>query len=89
MKRKSKGGYEKKKPHRHGRAPGPSVGWELRHSPYTAEGRIESAYRFAIGARNQTGWRRRVLLGLGLLFPVGLGLVLVIKVILVLIHAMR
>lgn len=55
------------------------AGWELRHSPYTAEGRVEGAYRFALGARNQTGWKRRMLIGLGLLFPVGIGLALLVE----------
>lgn len=59
----------------------PRSGWELQHSPYTAEGRIESAYRFAVGAKHQTGWKRRVLIGLGLLFPIGIGFGLLIGII--------
>lgn len=59
----------------------PGGSWELHHSPYTAEGRIEGAYRFAVGARNVTGWKRRVLVGFGLLFLVGIGLALVIAAI--------
>ena len=53
-------------------AAGISHGWDLQHN--TAEGRIEGASRFALGARHQTGWKRRVLITLGLLFPVGIGL---------------
>ncbi len=60
-------------------------GWELQHSPYTVEGRIEGARRFALAAKSQTGWRRRVLITLGLLFPVGiafgLGIMLVTAVV--------
>jgi hypothetical protein len=67
----------------------PPVGWELQHNPYTAEGRIEGAYRFAVGAGNQTGWKRRVLIALGLLFPVGIGLALLVELVIVLVRWIR
>lgn len=47
-------------------------------SPYSAAGTIEAAHRFAIGARGVTGWRRRMLVGVGLLFPVTFGIALVV-----------
>lgn len=67
----------------------PTSNWELRHSPYTAEGRVEGAYRFAVGARNVTGWKRRVLIGFGLLFPVGIGLALVGEIVAALVRWIR
>lgn len=42
--------------------------WELAHSPYAIEGRIESAARFARGLTRATGWRRR--LGLTLVWVI-------------------
>ena len=58
--------------------PGPEPqGWELRHSPYTFEGRIEGLGRFASGSHRVPGWRRwvAVVLALSFLLPVALGLV--------------
>lgn len=52
--------------------------WELQHSPYTVEGKIEGVGRFAAGVSQATGWRRRVAIGLALLFPVGIALALLI-----------
>lgn len=84
-----RGGRKRPRCHTPGQRGIPSTGWESKHSPYTAEGRIEGAYRFAVGARNQTGWKRRVLIGLGLLFPVGIGLVLFVELVTALVRWVR
>lgn len=67
----------------------PHAGWELQHSPFTVEGRIEGAQRFAMGARHQTGWKRRVLIGVALLFPVCIGLALFVELVTAVVGWMR
>lgn len=55
--------------------------WELQHSPYTPEGNIEGARKFAEGAANARGWRRTAVLVVAWMFPAFIGLGLLIELI--------
>ena len=41
------------------------------HGAYTVEDQCEGLQRFAVGAANARGWRRRVAVGLAWIIPAG------------------